>query len=104
MHLIETVANLDDEVLDLHLEGKEIPTDLLKKAIRRICISRKGTPVLCGTALKNKGIRLLLDAVVDYLPSPVDLPAYEAVVPQELIKKCFAILRMMSLFTLASKF
>jgi len=87
MHLIETVANLDEEVLNLHLEEKDIPPDILKKAIRRICISRKATPVLCGTALKNKGIRLLLDAVVDYLPSPADLPPYEATVPQKPDKK-----------------
>ncbi len=86
-HLIETVANLNEEVLTLWIEGKEVPAELLKKAIRQICIDRKGTPVLCGSALKNKGIRLLLDAVVDYLPSPVDLPPYEGTDPKRPEKK-----------------
>jgi len=87
MHLIEVVANHDEEVLELYLEGKEISVDLLKAAIRRLCINRIGTPVLCGSALKNKGIRLTLDAVVDYLPSPIDLPPYEGTLPQDPNKK-----------------
>jgi len=87
MHLIETVANLDMNVLSLCIEGKDVPNDVLKRAIRRICISREATPVLCGSALKNKGIRLLLDAVVDYLPSPIDLPPYEGTIPREPDKK-----------------
>ncbi len=87
MHLIEVVANHDEEVLELYLEGKEIPVDILKKAIRRLCINRIATPVLCGSALKNKGIRLTLDAVVDYLPSPIDLPPYEGTLPQNPNKK-----------------
>ncbi|MCX8063717.1 MAG: elongation factor G [Candidatus Hydrogenedentes bacterium] len=86
-HLIETVAGLDEEVLGLWVEGKYIPVEVLKKAIRKICIDRKGTPILCGSALKNKGIRLLLDAVVDYLPSPADLPPYEGSDPKRPEKK-----------------
>lgn len=86
-HLIETVAGLDEEVLALWIEGKHVPIEVLKRAIRKICIERKGTPVLCGSALKNKGIRLLLDAVIDYLPSPVDLPPYEGTDPKHPEKK-----------------
>jgi len=72
--MIETVAEFDEAVMELFLEGREIPADLLKMAIRKHTISLDIVPVLCGSAFKNKGVQLLLDAVVDYLPSPVDLP------------------------------
>lgn len=74
-NLVEKVADLDDEVADLYLEEKEIPTDLLMRAIRQATIKLMMVPVLCGAAYKNKGIQLLLDAIVDYLPSPNDLGA-----------------------------
>ena len=74
-NLIETVADLDDEIAELYLEDKEIPTDKLMAAIRQATIKLMMVPVLCGAAYKNKGIQLLLDAIVDYLPSPNDLGA-----------------------------
>ena len=72
--LVESVAELDDELMEKFLNGSEISSSELKAALRKIAISMKGTPVLCGAAFKNKGIQLLLDAVIDYLPSPVDVP------------------------------
>ena len=74
-NLIEKVADLDDEIAELYLEDKEIPTDMLMAAIRKATIKLMMVPVLCGAAYKNKGIQLLLDAIVDYLPSPKDLGA-----------------------------
>jgi len=72
--LIEKIAETDDKILHDYLEGKEIPLEDLKKALRAATLKVRLVPVLCGSALKNKGIQLLLDAVIDYLPSPVDLP------------------------------
>lgn len=72
--LIETVAEEDDQVLVLYLEGQKIPEDLLLSAIRKGCLSGRLVPVLCGSAFKNKGIQLLLNGVIDFLPSPLDLP------------------------------
>jgi elongation factor G len=74
-NLIEKVADLDDDVAELYLDDQEIPTDLLMAAIRKATIKLMMVPVLCGAAYKNKGIQLLLDAIVDYLPSPKDLGA-----------------------------
>ena len=74
-NLIEKVADLDDEIAELYLEDAEIPTEKLMSAIRKATIKLMMVPVLCGAAYKNKGIQLLLDAVVDYLPSPNDLGA-----------------------------
>lgn len=72
--LIEALADIDDEVAMLYLEGEEVPVDLLKAALRRATISRAAFPVLAGSALKNKGIAQVLDAVELYLPSPLDIP------------------------------
>jgi len=72
--MLEALAELDEEVMELYLEGEEVPQELLKKVIRENTIKLKLFPVLCGSAFKNKGIQPLLDAVVDYLPSPLDLP------------------------------
>ncbi|MEX1014655.1 MAG: elongation factor G [Candidatus Paceibacterota bacterium] len=72
--LIEKIAETDEVLVEKFLEGKEITLEELKAALRKATISLKIIPVLCGTALKNKGIQLLLDAVIDYLPSPMDLP------------------------------
>ena len=77
--LIETVAEFDDELMEKYLEGEEIPVDLIKKAIRAGTLAVKFFPVMCGTALGNKGIKLLLDAVIDYLPSPLDVEAIPGV-------------------------
>ncbi|MBN2828725.1 MAG: elongation factor G [Candidatus Cloacimonetes bacterium] len=71
--LIEKVSEFDDELMELYLEGEEIPVDMLKRAIRRGVISCGLVPVLCGSSLKNKGVQLLLDAINDFLPSPEDI-------------------------------
>jgi elongation factor G len=75
--LVETLAENDDELMELYLEGKEPTEEQLRAGIRRATIAGKINPVLCGTAFKNKGVQPLLDAVVDYLPSPLDVPAIE---------------------------
>lgn len=72
--LISALADFDDELMELYLEGEEVPVELIKKAIRKATLTVKFFPVLCGTAFKNKGIKLLLDAIVDYLPSPPEVP------------------------------
>ncbi|TSC82042.1 MAG: elongation factor G [Parcubacteria group bacterium Gr01-1014_20] len=72
--LVEKVAETDDELLHLYLEGKDISIADIKRVLRKAVIAGKITPVMCGSALKNKGVQLMLDAVVDYLPSPMDLP------------------------------
>ena len=77
--LIEAVAEFDDELMNKYLEGEEIPVDMLKKAIRRGTLNVEFFPVLCGTALGNTGIKLLLDAVVDYLPAPSDIESIKGV-------------------------
>lgn len=74
-NLIDEVSNYDDELMMLYLEGEEIPEDMLKKAIRKGTISVKMVPVTCGSSYKNKGVQLLLDAIIDYLPAPTDIPA-----------------------------
>ena len=73
--LLETIAEADDEMMELYLEGEEPSVKALQAAIRRAATAAKLTPVLCGSAFKNKGVQPLLDAVVAYLPSPVDVPA-----------------------------
>jgi elongation factor G len=87
-NLIEKVADVDDDVAELYLEDKEIPSDLLMSAIRKATIKLMMVPVLCGAAYKNKGIQLLLDAIVDYLPSPKDLGAVIAHDPYNEEKTC----------------
>ena len=72
--MLEKIAEIDDDVMMLYLEGEEIPEDLLKKALRKATIENKGTPVLCGSAKMNRGVQPLLDAILDYLPSPLDMP------------------------------
>ncbi|MFT4083095.1 MAG: elongation factor G [Nocardioides sp.] len=73
--LLETLAEADDDVMEKYLEGEEFTPEELRAAIRRATLADKLNPVLCGTAFKNKGVQPLLDAVVDYLPSPVDIDA-----------------------------
>ena len=77
--LIEAVAEFDDDLMMTYLDGGEISIDMMKKAIRKGTLAVKFFPVLCGTALGNKGIKLLLDAVIDYLPSPLDIPSIKGV-------------------------
>ena len=81
--MIEALADFDDDIMNLFLEGESISEDLLKAALRRSTISLDIVPVLCGSAFKNKGVQPLLDAVVDYLPSPLDLPPTVGVNPDD---------------------
>jgi elongation factor G len=80
-HLLEEVAQFDDELLEMILEDEEIPVARLKQAIRKVTLALELTPVLCGSSFKNKGVQPLLDAVLDYLPSPLDVPAVEGLEP-----------------------
>ncbi len=77
--LLDAVAEFDDEMMDLYLEGEEISNDMLKRAIRKGTLDAKFFPVMCGTALSNIGVKLLLDAVVDYLPSPLDIDSIKGI-------------------------
>jgi elongation factor G len=77
--LIEKLAESDDQILALYLEGAPISPQDLRQALRRVTLAVKGVPVLCGSALKNKGVRPLLDAIVNYLPSPEDMPPVRAI-------------------------
>ena len=79
--LLDAAANYDDELMMMILEDEEIPVDMLKAAIRKGTLANELNPVLVGSAYKNKGVQELLDAVVDYLPSPVDVPAVEGTNP-----------------------
>ena len=77
--LIEAVAEFDDELMNKYLEGEEVSVELIKKAIRKGTLAVEFFPVMCGTALGNKGVKLLLDAVIDYMPAPTDIEAIEGV-------------------------
>ena len=79
--LVEMAVEQDEAAMEDYLEGKEISQETLKKCIRKGTLSQDFVPVLCGTAFKNKGVQPLLDAVVDYLPSPMDIPAIRGVKP-----------------------
>ncbi len=76
--LIEKLAEEDDAIMETYLEGGDVSTAEIKAALRRVTLANKAIPVLCGSALKNKGVRLLLNAVTDYLPSPLDMPPVTA--------------------------
>ena len=80
--LLDAAANYDDDLMMMALEGEEIPVEMLKAAIRKGTLANELNPVLVGSAYKNKGVQELLDAVVDYLPSPLDVPAVEGVNPK----------------------
>ncbi len=80
--LLESVSEFDDELLAAYLEGHDIPEDLLRRAIRKGTVSGHFVPVLCGSSLKNKGVQLLLDAIRDFLPSPLDVPPCQGFDPQ----------------------
>jgi elongation factor G len=83
MQLVETVAEYDDDMLHKFLEGETPTAEELKSSLRKATIGMKVFPVMCGSAFKNKGIQTLLDAVVDYLPSPLDVPAVEGIDPAD---------------------
>jgi len=80
-HLLDEVSHHDDELVEMILEEQEISADRLKEAIRKATLAIQITPVLCGSSFKNKGVQPLLDAVLDYLPSPLDVPPVEGVEP-----------------------
>ena len=80
--LIDAVSDLDDEIMMLALEEQPIPAELIRKALRRGTIENKAVPVTCGTSYRNKGVQKLLDAIVDFMPSPVDIPAIKGVNPK----------------------
>jgi elongation factor G len=82
-HLIEAVAGLDEALTAKYLDSEEIPADQLRKALREATLELQIVPVLCGSAFKNKGVQPLLDAVVDYLPSPLDVAAVEGIHPRD---------------------
>jgi len=77
--LIEKLAEMDDQILMAYLDGHSITAEELKGALRRVTLANKGVPILCGSALRNKGMQTLLDAIIDYLPSPLDMPPVRAV-------------------------
>ncbi|MBM3894074.1 elongation factor G [Candidatus Dependentiae bacterium] len=79
--IVERACDFDDDLAAAYLAGEEVSVDAVKKALRVGVLQQKVTPVFCGTAFKNKGVQLLLDAVVDYLPSPLDRPAIKGTVP-----------------------
>jgi len=81
MKLIESLAELDDQLMEKYLNGEEISESEMKAALRKATLSIKAVPVLCGAALRNQGIQPLLDAIVDYLPSPLDVPPVEGTDP-----------------------
>ncbi len=74
-NLIEHISEFDDSIMEKYLEGEEIPVEDIKKCIRESTIANKMVPVVCGTSYRNKGVQKLLDAVIDYMPSPLDIPA-----------------------------
>jgi elongation factor G len=82
-HLLEEVSHYDDELVEMILEDQEISPDRLKQAIRKATLGTKMTPVLCGSSFKNKGVQPLLDAVIDYLPSPVDVLPVQGIEPDK---------------------
>ena len=77
--LIDKLAESDDQIMEAYLEGSSITPSELRQALRRVTLAAKGVPIICGSALRNRGIRPLLDAIVNYLPSPVDMPPVRAI-------------------------
>ena len=80
--LLEAVSDFDEEIMEAYLNGEDVPADKVRAAIRRATCAVEMVPVTCGTSYKNKGVQKLLDAIVDYMPSPLDIPAIEGVNPK----------------------
>ena len=80
--LLDAVSMFDDEIMELYLEGKEVPTDKIRTAIRKATCAVEMVPVVCGSSYRNKGVQKLLDAIVDYMPAPTDVPAIKGVNPK----------------------
>ena len=88
--MVEKIAELDDDLTNKFLENEEISIEELKAALRKAVLNNQASPVFCGSSLKNKGVQLLLDAVVDYLPSPLDIPSIKGIdlkTQEEIIRK-----------------
>ena len=81
-NLLEAVSDFDDEIMERYLEGEEVPADMIRAAIRKATVAVKMIPVTCGTSYKNKGVQELLDAIVDYMPSPLDKKGIHGVNPK----------------------
>jgi len=79
--LLEAISDFDDEIMELYLEGAEVPTEKIRTAIRKATVAVDMIPVVCGTSYRNKGVQKLLDAIVDYMPSPLDIPAIKGTLP-----------------------
>ena len=80
--LLDAVSMFDDEIMEMYLEGKEIPTAKIRAAIRKATVAVEMIPVVCGTSYRNKGVQKLLDAIVDYMPAPTDIPAIKGINPK----------------------
>ena len=80
--MLEAISDIDDEIMMLYLEGEEVPLDMIRAAIRKATCAVKMVPVVCGTSYKNKGVQKLLDAIVEYMPSPLDIPAISGTNPK----------------------
>nr|WP_325186277.1 elongation factor G [uncultured Oscillibacter sp.] len=80
--LMDAVSMFDEEIMELYLDGKEVPVDRIRTAIRKATIANEMVPVTCGTSYKNKGVQKLLDAIVDYMPAPTDIPPIQGVNPK----------------------
>jgi elongation factor G len=79
--LLDSVADIDDEILELVLMEEEVPADKIRAALRKGCVDNTLVPVTCGTSYRNKGVQKLLDAIVDYMPSPLDIPPVSGTIP-----------------------
>ena len=79
--LMDAVSMFDEEIMEMYLDGQEVPQDKIRAAIRKATIANEMVPVTCGTSYKNKGVQKMLDAIVDYMPSPTDVPAIKGVNP-----------------------
>ncbi len=80
--MVEAIASTDEDLMMMYLEGEEIPVEDLKRALRKATINNEIVPVVCGTSYRNKGVQKLLDAIVDFMPSPLDIPAIKGVNPR----------------------
>ena len=80
--LLDAISMFDDEIMEMYLEGQSIPTEKIRAAIRKATIAVEMIPVVCGTSYRNKGVQKLLDAIVDYMPAPTDVPAIKGVNPK----------------------
>ena len=79
--LMDAVSMFDDDIMEAYLSGEEVPQDKIRAVIRKACVNNEMVPVCCGTSYRNKGVQKLLDAIVDYMPSPLDIPAIKGVNP-----------------------